>query len=62
MEKILIKNELLKKKERALAGVAQWTERWPANQTVASSIPSQGPCLSSCTSLTLIPILLILPK
>ena len=29
----------------ALAGVAQWIERWPANQRVASSIPSQGTCL-----------------
>ena len=45
MEKILIKNELLKKKERALAGVAQWTERWPANQRVTGSIPTQGTCL-----------------
>ena len=26
----------------ALAGVAQWTECQPANQKVASSIPSQG--------------------
>ena len=25
-----------------LAGVAQWVERWPANQKVAGSIPSQG--------------------
>ena len=29
----------------ALAGVAQWTECRPANQKVAGSIPSQGPCL-----------------
>ena len=28
-----------------LAGVAQWIERWPANQSVAGSIPSQGTCL-----------------
>ena len=28
-----------------LAGVAQWSEGWPANQRVASSIPSQGTCL-----------------
>ena len=28
-----------------LAGVAQWIERWPANQKVAGSIPSQGICL-----------------
>ena len=26
----------------ALAGVAQWIERWPANQRVTSLIPSQG--------------------
>ena len=26
----------------ALAGVAQWMERWPANKKVAGSIPSQG--------------------
>ena len=26
-------------------GVAQWTECWPKNQKVASSIPSQGTCL-----------------
>ena len=24
------------------AGVAQWNEHWPANQKVASLIPSQG--------------------
>ena len=29
----------------ALAGVAQWTELQPANQRVASLIPSQGTCL-----------------
>ena len=29
----------------ALAGVAQWIERRPANQRVASSIPRQGTCL-----------------
>ena len=28
-----------------LAGVAQWTESWPANQRVASLVPSQGTCL-----------------
>ena len=27
---------------RALAGVAQWIQCWPANQRVAGSIPSQG--------------------
>ena len=26
----------------ALAGVAQWVERWHVNQRVAGSIPSQG--------------------
>ena len=29
----------------ALAAVAQWTECRPVNQSVASSIPSQGTCL-----------------
>ena len=29
----------------ALAGVAQWTERWTVNQRVAGWIPSQGTCL-----------------
>ena len=29
----------------ALAGVAQWIERWPVNQKVVGSIPSQGTCL-----------------
>ena len=29
----------------APAGVAQWIDHWPANQRVASSIPSQGTCL-----------------
>ena len=36
------------KKEKAngaLAGVAKWIERWPANQRVTSLIPSQGTCL-----------------
>ena len=30
----------------ALAGVAQWIECWPVNQSVVCSIPSQGMCLS----------------
>ena len=30
----------------ALTGVSQWIERWPVNQRVAGSIPSQGTCLS----------------
>ena len=29
-------------KKITLTGVAQWIEHWPANQRVASSIPSQG--------------------
>ena len=29
----------------ALVGMAQWTERWPANQRVAGSIPLQDTCL-----------------
>ena len=36
---------VLKVHQMALAGVAQWTEHWPANQRVAGSIPSQGTCL-----------------
>ena len=39
------KEKLLKAREKALAGVAQWTERGPVNQRVTSSIPSQGTCL-----------------
>ena len=31
----------------ALAGVAQWIERWPANQRVTGSIPSQGTSLGA---------------
>ena len=34
-----------KNPESVLAGVAQWIEHWPANQGIASSIPSQGTCL-----------------
>ena len=29
----------------ALAGVAQWIERGPVNQRIASSLPSEGTCL-----------------
>ena len=36
---------------RALPGVAQQIEHWPANQRVTDSIPSQGTCLP-CPSLT----------
>ena len=35
----------VKNKTSNLAGVAQWIERWPANQRVAGSIPNQGICL-----------------
>ena len=35
----------IKSNDLAPAGVAQWIERWPANQRVAHSIPSQGTCL-----------------
>ena len=34
-----------KQKVRALDVVVQWVEREPMNQSVAGSIPSQGPCL-----------------
>ena len=36
---------LSQKKLLALAGVAQWIERQPANQRVTGWIPSQGTCL-----------------
>ena len=36
---------LIKHASLALAGVAQWVERRPANQSVTSSIPLQGTCL-----------------
>ena len=36
---------LKKSKIKALAGVAQWTEHWPANQKVAGSIPNHHICL-----------------
>ena len=46
LSKSMSSNEDLKKKKKsALAGVAQWTERWPVKQRVAGLIPSQGPCL-----------------
>ena len=35
----------MKMRYGALAGVAQWIERQPANQKVTGSIPSQGTCL-----------------
>ena len=44
----LIYNGILlshKKKDDALAHVAQWIEHQPANQKVAGSIPGQGTCL-----------------
>ena len=34
-----------KKRNKALAGVAQWFECQPADQKVAGSIPNQGTCL-----------------
>ena len=37
--------QFLRKPFGVLAGVAQWTEHWPVNQRVISSIPSQGTCL-----------------
>ena len=43
--KLLSLNIAIYKIKTALAGVAQWTERQPANQKVAGSIPSQGTCL-----------------
>ena len=39
------RSSFLKVLFRALAGVAQWIEGWPANQRVAGLIPSQGTCL-----------------
>ena len=30
------------KKLKAMAGVAQWIEHWPANSKAAGSIPHQG--------------------
>ena len=41
---IKVRNENIINVRTALAGVAQWTERWTANQRVAGSIPSQGMC------------------
>ena len=40
---------VMKKNLMALAGVAQWIERRPANQRVAGLIPSQGTCLGCGT-------------
>ena len=37
---------LLKSLSRALAGVFQWNESWPANQRVTCLIPFQGTYLS----------------
>ena len=39
-EVLVRKSELI-----ALACVAQWIERWPANEKVSQLIPSQGTCL-----------------
>ena len=35
----------MKMPDSALAGVAQWIERWPVNQNITGSIPGQGTCL-----------------
>ena len=42
---ISLPHRYTKSKESALAGVAQWIERRPANQRVTGLIPSQGTCL-----------------
>ena len=42
---IVFGGEKLSDGKTALADVPQWTERRPANQRVAGSIPSQGTCL-----------------
>ena len=45
-ELLLIKVKLsIKQEQKALAGVAQWIECWPANQRVAGWSPSLGTCL-----------------
>ena len=36
---------VIEKLNVALADVAQWVERRPANQSVTGSIPSQGTCM-----------------
>ena len=45
MGKILVVTEVF----CSLAGMAQWIEHWPGNQSVASLIPSQGTCLGCGT-------------
>ena len=35
----------LKSSDAALDGMTQWIECWPEDQSIASSIPSQGTCL-----------------
>ena len=37
--------DILKESHAALAGVAQWIERWPENGKAAGSIPPRGTCL-----------------
>ena len=44
-ENFNFKLEVNENKDVALADVAQWIERWPANQRVAGSIPGQDTCL-----------------
>ena len=46
-----VANLVLKIRQHALAGVAQWTEHRPANQRVISSVPSQDTCLGWARSL-----------
>ena len=41
----LLRMPLIELGRLALAGMAQWIERWPANQRVTGSIPSQGTCV-----------------
>ena len=46
---VSLSNQYIKKKfflnqYPALAGVAQWTERWPVNQRVTGLIPGWGTC------------------
>ena len=41
----VLNSKFIKMYALALAGVAQWIERRPANQRVAGSIPNHGTCL-----------------
>ena len=44
MEKLHV-NCFLIEFNHIFAGLAQWVERWPVNQKVTGSTPSQGTCL-----------------